>query len=233
LWVDLQRLDLLGATFTAPLWLAVGATAAVGLVIGLALDHFGVGDSLKAKVVDGFKAWGGISNNVKVIGGVMAERATSALRQSRDAIVAKAQDAGKALGGFVGGLAASVTSGVRKVASDAKSLVRRAGDTVVKTAQGVGKAVTGFVGGVLGKAKDSVERLKGSVISKLPKVSLPKVSLPKITLPKVSLPKVSLPKITLPKVSLPKISLPKISLPKVSLPKVSAPKISWPKLSGR
>jgi len=223
----------LGATFTAPLWLAVGATAAVGLVIGLALDHFGVGDSLKAKVVDGFKAWGGISNNVKVIGGVMAERATSALRQSRDAIVAKAQDAGKALGGFVGGLAASVTSGVRKVASDAKSLVRRAGDTVVKTAQGVGKAVTGFVGGVLGKAKDSVERLKGSVISKLPKVSLPKVSLPKITLPKVSLPKVSLPKITLPKVSLPKISLPKISLPKVSLPKVSAPKISWPKLSGR
>jgi len=229
-------LALVGITATAPAWLPIVVTAGVGLVIGLGLDYLGVGDGLKAKVVDGFKAWGGIANNAKVIGGVMAERATGALRQSRDVIVAKAQDASKALGGFVGGLAASVTSGVRKVASDAKSLVGRAGDTVVKTVQGVGNAVTGLVGGVLGKAKDSVERVKSSVISRLPKVTLPKVSLakvslPKITLPKVSLPKVSLPKVTLPKVSLPKVSLPKITLPKVSLPKVSLPKVSLPKIT--
>ena len=234
-------LALVGITVTAPLWLAIGATAIVGLGIGVALDHFGVGDGLKAKVVDGFKAWGGIADNAKVIGGVLAQRTSAAVRQSRDAIITKAKEAGKALGGLAGGIAASVTGGVRKVGNDAKALVQRAGDTISMTARGVGNAVSGFVGGVLGKVEDSVDRIKSSLVSKLPKVtlpkvtlpkvSLPKISLPKITLPKVSLPKVSLPKITLPKVSLPKVSLPKIALPKVSLPKVSLPKITLPKVS--
>jgi len=243
----------LGLTVTAPLWLALGATAIVGVGIGLALDHFGVGDGLKAKVVDGFKAWGGIADNAKVIGAVLAQRTGAAVRQSRDAIISKAKEAGNAVGGLVSGIAAGVTSGVRKAAADVKGFVQRAGDTIAKTARGVGTAAIGLVGGVLGKVRDSVDRIKSSLVSKLPKVtlpkvslpkvslpkitlpkvSLPKVSLPKITLPKVSLPKVSHPKITLPKVSLPKVSLPKISAPKVSLPKISAPKISWPKLGSR
>ena len=216
---------------TAPVSVAIVLTAGVGLAMGAILDRSGVGESLKKKVVEGLSAWGGIADNAKVIGGVLAQRTNTALRQSRDAIITKAKDASRAVGGFIGGVATTATSGVRKVANDTKAFVERAGDTLAKTAQGVGKVVSGVVGGVLGKVEKSVEGVKSAIVSMLPKVTLPKVSLPKISLPKISLPKVSLPKIALPKVSLPKISLPKISLPKVNQPKITLPKVSLPKVS--
>jgi len=55
----------LGAT--APVWLAIGATVAVGLGIGWVMDQFGAGQQLKREVNEGIDAWEGIYDNVGAI----------------------------------------------------------------------------------------------------------------------------------------------------------------------
>jgi hypothetical protein len=89
---------------------AIVATAGIGFLLGLALDHFGVSEKakkvvnhgvdvmqeeatkLKNEVVQGLNAWGGIADNAKVIGQAAVKRTSDVFQNTAQAIQGEITD---------------------------------------------------------------------------------------------------------------------------------------------
>ena len=115
-----------GVVATAPVWVLAGATALVGLGIGVTLDHFGVTNFIKDKVNNFVDAVPGIVDNAKVI----ADKLPGYVQEQ---VIKPATE-------FV----------EEKIIKPIKDAVDQVKDTVSNAVSDAKDSVTSFIGGIFG-----------------------------------------------------------------------------------
>ncbi len=152
----------IGVVATAPIWVTLVAAAGLGAGLVTVANSVTIGgqpalELLKARVVDGFYAWGGTLDNAQVIGDVVSDRIAQTAKQVTQTVNNAATKAVETVEFTARNVVTGGQTAARDAASWARNTVAEVKSTVQSAAKEAGQAISGaaqqvsnFIGSIFG-----------------------------------------------------------------------------------